>query len=198
MMYYEREDPDEFADALGQLRRWSLNESDQGPVYLGYRLGHIQGDARVFRALVYNKGAAVLHMLRRLVGDDAFVESLRHFYTNWRFRKAGTDDLRASFEAVTGRPLTRFFEGWIYGQQIPRIRSAWRADGRDVVVTFEQLDGASFVVPVTVSVELEDRTRQDHLVVIDAETVEVRLPAGGPIRNVRVNDDDAALAEFED
>ena len=40
-------------------------ESDQGAVYLGYRLGHIKGDSRVFRALVYNKGAAVLHMLRR-------------------------------------------------------------------------------------------------------------------------------------
>ena len=44
----------------------------KGPVYLGYRLGHIKGESRVFRALVYNKGAAVLHMLRRLIGDEAF------------------------------------------------------------------------------------------------------------------------------
>ena len=33
---------------------------------------HIRGEDRIFRALVYNKGAMVLHMLRRLVGDDAF------------------------------------------------------------------------------------------------------------------------------
>ena len=55
-------------------------QSDQGPVYLGYRLGHIRNDSRVFRALVYNKGAAVLHMLRRLVGDDAFSRGMRRFY----------------------------------------------------------------------------------------------------------------------
>jgi hypothetical protein len=46
---------------LRQFRRWSLADSDQGPIYLGYRLGHIKTDLRVYRALVYNKGAAVLH-----------------------------------------------------------------------------------------------------------------------------------------
>ena len=55
-----------FRDVLRQFRRWAIEDSDQGPVYLGYRLGHIKGESRVFRALVYNKGAAVLHMLRRL------------------------------------------------------------------------------------------------------------------------------------
>jgi hypothetical protein len=39
-----------FVDMLRQFRRWSLSESDQGPVYLGYRLGHIKADLRVFRA----------------------------------------------------------------------------------------------------------------------------------------------------
>ena len=52
----------------------------KGPIYLGYRLGHIKGESKVFRALVYNKGAAVLHMLRRLIGDEAFFDGLRQFY----------------------------------------------------------------------------------------------------------------------
>jgi hypothetical protein len=37
-------------------------------VHLGYRLGHIKSDTRVFRALVYNKGAAVV---RRIPVDGA-------------------------------------------------------------------------------------------------------------------------------
>jgi hypothetical protein len=61
---------------LRQFRRWSLSDSDQGPVHLGYRLGVVKGNVRVFRALVYNKGAAVLHMLRRLLGDDVFFTGL--------------------------------------------------------------------------------------------------------------------------
>ena len=73
---------------MRQMRRWAMNESDQGPVYLGYRVGHIKSDGRAFRAIIYNKGAMVLHMLRRLVGDEAFFSGLRRFYADSRFSKA--------------------------------------------------------------------------------------------------------------
>jgi len=55
-----------------------------------------RGDRGVvkFRALVYNKGAGVLHMLRRMMGDEAFFNGLRHFYAEQKFQKAGSDDLR--------------------------------------------------------------------------------------------------------
>ena len=89
---------------LRQLRKWAIDSSDQGPVSLGYRLGHIRGESRMFRALVYNKGAAVLHMLRRLVGDDAFFRGLRRFYRESRFRKVGTEEFRSRWR---GRPASR-------------------------------------------------------------------------------------------
>ena len=97
-MYAERERGAEtFTGVIRQMRRWAIEMSPQGPVYLGYRLGHIKGDSRVFRALVYNKGAMVLHMLRRLVGDEAFFAGLREFYATWRFKKAGTDDFSVAW-----------------------------------------------------------------------------------------------------
>ncbi len=55
---------DVFQGLLRRMRRWAINESDQGPVHLGYRVGHIKGDGRAFRAIVYNKAAMVLHMMR--------------------------------------------------------------------------------------------------------------------------------------
>ena len=63
---------------------------------------HIKGDGRVFRALVYNKGAMVLHMLRRLVGDEAFFAGLRDFYAKRRYKKAGTDDFQVAMEKAAG------------------------------------------------------------------------------------------------
>src|SRR5439155_9961920 len=51
-----------FGDVMRQARKTAMDATDQGPIYLGYRLGHIRGQSRVFRALVYNKSAAVLHM----------------------------------------------------------------------------------------------------------------------------------------
>ena len=125
----ERRGEGAFRDVLRQFRRWAIEDSDQGPVYLGYRLGHIKGESRVFRALVYNKGAAVLHMLRRLIGDEAFFRGLKNFYAENRFKKAGTDDLRQALEAASGRDLNRFFERWIYDNGIPRLRYSTAVEG---------------------------------------------------------------------
>ncbi len=103
-MYAEKERGNEtFVDVLRQMRRWAIEASPQGPVYLGYRLGHVKGDSRVFRAVIYNKAAMVMHMLRRLIGDDAFFRGIRAFYAEWQFRKAGTDDLRVAMEKASGR-----------------------------------------------------------------------------------------------
>ena len=132
-----------FAGVLRQMRRWGIDESDQGPVYLGYRLGHIHGDGRVFRALVYNKGAAVLHMLRRLVGDEAFFRGLRRFYARRRgSRRRAPTTSGAAMEAESGRPLERFFERWIYGSTLPQLKFSYRVEHGDragVVLRVEQL-----------------------------------------------------------
>ena len=72
--------------------------------------------------MIYNKGASVLHMLRRLVGDEAFFSGLRAFYAEHRYRKAGTDDLRQAMEAASGMALERFFERWVLDTALPRVR----------------------------------------------------------------------------
>ena len=46
-LYAERErGAEQFADVLRQMRRWAIDMSPQGPVYLGYRLGHIKADGQ--------------------------------------------------------------------------------------------------------------------------------------------------------
>jgi hypothetical protein len=186
-----------FADMLRQFRRWSLAESDQGPVYLGYRLGHIKGESRVYRAIVYNKGAAVLHMLRRLLGDDVFFSGLRRLYDDRKYQKAGTDDVQRAFELESGRDLTRFFERWIYGTAIPRITYRTAAGAAGVNVRFAQSGGELFDVPVTVSIVYTDGRTEDVVVAIGEATVERLIPTTGTVREVQVNRDSGSLAEFE-
>jgi hypothetical protein len=184
-----------FAGVMRQMRRWAMNESDQGPVYLGYRLGHIQGDGRIFRALVYNKGAAVLHMLRRLIGDDAFFKGVRRFYANAKFRKAGTDELKDAFEAEAGRPLDKFFDDWIYGSALPRITVAYKVEGNDLVVHVEQI-GDVFEFPLTFSVEFDDRKKTNLVVAVAERIVDRRVPLKAPPRSVSINKDDGLLADI--
>jgi hypothetical protein len=187
-----------FADMLRQFRRWSLSESDQGPVYLGYRLGHIKSDLRVFRALVYNKGAAVLHMLRRMLGDKVFFAGLRTFYEDRRYQKAGTDDFERAMEAASGRVLDRFFERWIYGAEIPRVTyRASVADGQ-VTVRFEQLSDGVFDIPVTVTLVHANGASTDVVLTLSDRIVERTIPTESRVRDVEINRDSAALAEFDE
>lgn len=192
----ERRGEDAFRDVLRQFRRWALEDSDQGPVYLGYRLGHIKGESKVFRALVYNKGAAVLHMLRRLVGDEAFFAGLREFYASNRFKKAGTDDLRKSMEAASKRDLNRFFERWIYDNTIPRLRFSSAVEGQELIVRVEQ-SGDIFDVPVTVAVTYLDGKTAEFVVIVDQATNEARFPLSGTVRSVEPNPDGASIAHFD-
>jgi hypothetical protein len=187
-----------FTDMLRQFRKWSFSQSDQGPVHLGYRLGHIKGDSRVFRALVYNKGAAVLHMLRQLVGDETFFRSRRRLYEDRKFQKAGTDDVERAFEAESGRDLSRFFERWIYGTHLPRIRYRTTIAGQTATVHFEEMGNEIFDVPVTVTLEYEDGRTKDVVVAITDKVLDQMLTGTAPVRDVQVNRDSGALAEFDE
>jgi hypothetical protein len=185
--------PDVFDSMLRQLRRWGMDKSDQGPIYLGYRLGHIRGEPRVFSALVYNKGALVLHMLRNLVGDDTFFRGLRRFYRMSRFRKAGTEDFRLAMEEEARRPLERFFERWVYGATLPKVKISYRVEGTDVVLHGEQVGNELFDVPVPVSLELENSDKPMRVVLPLSERmldVRVPLPNGARLRGIDILKDE--------
>jgi hypothetical protein len=191
---------DALAGMLRQFRRWGMQQTDQGPIYLGYRLGHIRGDSRVFRAVVYNKSAAVLHMLRRLVGDEPFFRGIQRFYRTSRFRKVGTDDLRAAMEAETGRPLERFFERWIYGSRLPRLKVSYHvepgASGQQVIVHVEQM-GDVFDVPLTVTLQYADRRDVQVIVPVTERFVDMPIALTGALRGFVVRKDDGTLADIQ-
>src|SRR4029079_10851549 len=131
----------------------------------------------------------VLHMLRRLLGDEAFFRGLRDFYATWRYKKAGTDDFRAVMEHAGGRPLTRFFEGWIYGSGIPTLRFGSSVSGNELKVRFEQKGSEIYDVPVTVTISYADGTSTDVVVAVTDRTVERTIPLKGAVRGVDVNRD---------
>lgn len=182
--------PETERSLFSQMRTTAMELSRHGPVHLGYRLGHIQGDGRIFRGLVYNKSAVVLHMLRRLIGPDAFSRGIQRFYRTHRFQKAGTDDLRAALEAEAGIPLGRFFERWILGFQLPQARLSWRmdADGAHVFLRVQQT-GDTFDFPLTVAVQYANGQSESVELAVTSATHELRMPAKGPIRQVDTRDD---------
>lgn len=190
---------DVFESVMRQMRTWALNESDEGPIYLGYRVGHIREDGRAFRAVVYNKSAVVLHMLRRLVGDDAFFRGVRRFYSESRFKKVGSEDFRLAMEAESGRALERFFERWIYNSALPELALTYHvepsASSQELVLNFEQA-GDIFDLPVTLTLQYANRRSTNVIVPVTDKTLEWRVPLESPLRRVEVSRDDGTLAEI--
>ncbi len=180
-----------FGQLLRRMAQWARKEGHAGPVSLGYRLGHIKDDSRIFRAIVYNKSATVLHMLRRMIGDDAFFRGVRHLYFEFRFRKAGTDDVRRAFEQESGRSLKRFFDEWIDGFGTPLVAMTWStriAPAPAVTLRVEQR-GRLHEFPVTATIHYGDGRTEDHQIVAGDRVSEFSLPVSGDVRKVTLNRD---------
>jgi hypothetical protein len=190
VLYAESERGPEVVSRLIEDMRDSADDlSSQGPIYLGYRLGHLEADGRVFRGIVYNKAAVVLHMLRGLVGDEAFFASLRDFYASRLFRKAGTGDLREVFEAHSGMPLERFFERWIHGAGLPDVRITTGIDNTRRVATVRvRQTGDVFDFPVPVVVRYRDGRAETVIVRVTEADREHEIALASPARRIEVRD----------
>jgi aminopeptidase N len=74
---------------------------------------YINKDA-MFDSYAYPRGAAVLHMLRKHLGDKAFFRSLNHYLVSNAHQPVSTEDLRIAIEETTGQSMDWFFDQWLY------------------------------------------------------------------------------------
>lgn len=116
----------------------------------------------LFDRHLYEKGALVLHMLRRRLGDDVFWRGVRHYLERHAHGIAETNDLMRAFEAVSGEALERFFDQWVYRPGHPDLK---------VAITWE--DGL-------LSIRVKQRQKGNDVATF-AFTLEVlvALPSGG-------------------
>jgi hypothetical protein len=92
------------------------------------------------KAVGYDKGMMVFHMLRRAIGEEAFWGALQDIYRERLFQPTGWDHFRSAFERRSNRSLEPFFDQWVNRKGAPRIQLAdiqrertaagWRVTGR--------------------------------------------------------------------
>ncbi|MBU2921755.1 T9SS type A sorting domain-containing protein [Winogradskyella psychrotolerans] len=86
---------------------------------------------RIFSSrLSYNKGAMVLHMLRKKLGDTDFYQGLQNYLDrpDLAYNYAKTEDFIDVMEAITGEDLDEFFNDWVYNQGYPTYAVNWNQD----------------------------------------------------------------------
>jgi aminopeptidase N len=107
----------------------------------------------------YQKGSWVLHMLRGVVGSEAFQRGIRTYYQRHFNANATTADFRRAMEEASGRDLGWFFEQWLYQPGTLKIAGRWSYDARakQVRIGLDQVqtDGSLFSMPVEVAVQFK-------------------------------------------
>ena len=104
----------------------SITSSTNGAVYISD--ADVTNVNRIFSSrLSYNKGAMVLHMLRKKLGDTNFFKGVKNYITdpNLAYNYAKTPDLMAHLEASSGLDLNEFFNDWVYNQGYPTYSLTW-------------------------------------------------------------------------
>lgn len=76
----------------------------------------------VFDVYSYPRGGAVLHMLRKVLGDDAWWRALNYYLRKHPHQPVETEQFRIAIEEATGQPLERFFDEWVYKMGHPIFR----------------------------------------------------------------------------
>jgi aminopeptidase N len=140
-------------------------ESKQEPL-IRYQYGNRED---MFDSHSYQKGGLVLHLLRRVVGDDAFFASLKRYLAKNAFASAEVADLREAFEAVTGQDLNWFFTPWFLspGHAVLQVNQTYTPGQLNLTVTQKQDSlGTGFVsayrIPVLVDVWVKgQKTRHE-------------------------------------
>lgn len=114
---------------------------------------------RILSTNTYQKGGWVLHMLRRVIGDENFKASLREYFKQYRHANALTEDFQAVVEDISGQDLDWFFKQWIYQPGLPKYEYHWSYDEsvHQVEVTIKQVqtDATRFDMPLDIGIVLE-------------------------------------------
>lgn len=147
----------------------------------------------------YQKGSWTLHMLRGVVGEDAFWAGIQAYYREFRDGSATTADFRRAMEEASGLDLRTFFDQWLYRGGWLEYEGGWSYDaaaGAIHVDIRQTQDDYTFRMPVEIAIHLppdgpleggvHGATRPPRFEVIDVEGREGRFTIPVPAEPLEV------------
>jgi hypothetical protein len=169
LLFLESRNGPKFTDTmLDQYRRALLAKGldgeiteSEGPVVQGRRLEN-SNNPTAWNVVAYGKGAWIIHMLRRRLGDAQFTKMLTELRRRYEWNTIDTEQFRllcAEFLPPQSHDpkLENFFDQWVYGTGIPTMKltysvkgkaGAWKLSG--VVTQSDVPDDFSVTVPVEI------------------------------------------------
>jgi|TARA_B110000483_G_scaffold140364_1_gene167611 aminopeptidase N len=153
----------------------------------------------MFDLVSYNKGGAILHMLRNYVGDAAFFASLKTYLNKYQFKAAEAHQLRLVFEEVTGKDLNWFFNQWYFGANHPKLSISYDYNilRKTVTINIRQLQAEEFQFPLCLDI-FEAGKRRRETVFIKNNDASFTFDFKEQPRLIQVNADGVLLCEINE
>ena len=153
----------------------------------------------LFDLVSYNKGGAILHMLRNYIGDAAFFTGLKNYLTKYKYKTAEVHQLRLVFEELTGKDLNWFFNQWYFGANHPNIEISYDFNTlrKTVTVNIIQLQAETFKFPFTIDV-FEGSKKTRHQVFVDRNDASFTFPYNEQPSLIQVNADNVLICEISE
>ncbi|MBI3683282.1 MAG: hypothetical protein HY235_23160 [Acidobacteria bacterium] len=125
---------EDYKSGLLQKQEDGRTVESAGPITMGHRL-HSSQSPTSWSAVTYEKGAWILHMLRRRMGDERFQKMLAQLYQRYLFKPVSTAQFRQLAQEFlppgsVDPKLENFFEQWVYGTGIPTLKLNWTVTGK--------------------------------------------------------------------
>lgn len=141
-----------FEDLMHETAIGALTHEDVAPIA---QAGQLHEFTPEYQSIVFDKGAMVFHMLRWLIGDDAFRKTLRKMVQQYAWKSISTDQFQRLAESESKQELTYFFAQWVNSTGVPQFKRNWAVyrlpKGYQVVGKMQQ-DLDIFRMPVEVRV----------------------------------------------
>ncbi|MEM9670003.1 MAG: aminopeptidase N [Pseudomonadota bacterium] len=162
---------------------------DAGPLAHPVRPDSYGSIDNLYTATVYEKGAELIRMLKRLIGDDAFAKGLDIYFERHDGDAATIEDFYACFEEASGEDLTDFRQWYSQpGTPTVTLEETWDEDASEITLTVSQetraIEGQNDPRPVPLPlaaslISADGETVQDLPITLDtaSETFGVTLPA---------------------
>jgi aminopeptidase N len=152
----------------------------------------------IFDAISYQKGALVLHALERIVGEDKLTDFLKGWFDRHAFGAVTTADLQKELSNASGKDLSKFFEGFVYGGYHPELRvTVAPAPSGETEIKIEQLQAKGpadgFVFPLDVDL-IDDAGHPERIAVdVTSKTTTKKVRTARPTQSVIVDADELLL-----
>lgn len=185
-----------YSQIMKKFSSWTRKKSEWGAIMLGSRISY--NDFEAYQAIVYNKAAVVLNMLKDILGEDVFFHALREFFDRYKYTAPRSKEFFSTFEEISGEDLSVFFDGWFESYRLPDVKVTRLVEKTDqgylLKLNVVQLKG-TFDFPLWIEWK-EDGDRVRKNVRVNSAISEFVFERENKPEKIKINPDDWVPGKF--